>query len=358
MKKNLFYLSLAILVAFSFVACDNDDSNSGGDDSVNGNGCYVLNQGNWNGNDASVQFYDFETSTATSAVCTGDIFYNANGALLGDVAQDLLWINDKIFITVSTSQKLEVIDESGKRLREPYKYEEAMACPRMMTTDGNNVYVVNYDKNVYVYDVATAEFIKKIPVGSYPEGISYIDGYLVVSNSDYGMGNASVSVIDVNSGETREIRDYIYNPGTQSVVCNGDVYVADQGNYSTIGANIIRISPQEATAESLNVPASLLATYEGYIYYVNASWSYAVNGYEYSPLYRRDVVTGEVVEVLPKEKMTNIYSLSVNPENGDIFIGYADGTNLGVMRVYSADGVQKGVFDIGIFTAGARFEQF
>lgn len=358
MKRNFIYLVFAVFAVFSFIACDSDDdNNSGGGGDVTGNGCYILNQGNWGSNDASIQYYDFETSTATNAVCDDDIFYKANETLLGDVAQDLLWVNDKIFITVSTSQKLEIIDENGKRLCEPYKYEETMACPRMMATDGNNVYVVNYDKNVYVYDIATTEFVKKIPVGSYPEGISYVDGYIVVSNSDYGMGNASVSVIDVNTYETREVKENICNPGTQSIVCNGDVYIADQGNYSTIGANIIRVSPQEATAESLDVPASLLATYENYLYYVNASWSYAVNSYEYSPLYRRDVVTGEVVEVLSKEKVENIYSLSVNPQNGDIFIGYANGANMGVMRVYSADGVQKGLFDVGLFTAGARFER-
>lgn len=358
MKKKFVYLCCVVMSVFSLTSCDNDDDNGGGVEGASGVGCYILNQGNWGGNDASLQYYSFENSTATSPVCSEDIFFEQNALLLGDVAQDLLWIKDKLFVTVSTSQKTEVLDENGKRIQEPYKYTETMACPRMIATDGNNVYITNYDKNIYVYNASTAKFVKTIPVGSYPEGISYVDGYLVVNNSDYGAcdGDASVSIIDLNNGVQQVVKDHIYNPGTQSVVCNGDVYIVDAGNYYDVSSNVLRISPEEGTVESLGIQAYLLAAYENYLYYVDASWSYTAGGYEYSPLYRRDVVTGEVIEVLPVSSVKNIYSLSVNPENGDIFVGYTNGSDLGTMRVYAADGTQKGVFGVGYFTVGAKFE--
>ena len=53
----------------------------------------------------------------------------------------------------------------------------------MMATDGTNLYLTNYDGNVYVYNASTAAFEGKIPVGTRPEGISYCNGYLVVNNS-------------------------------------------------------------------------------------------------------------------------------------------------------------------------------
>ncbi len=356
MKK----IYLFSLLAFSFlsVACSDDDDNNTTPPPAVSDGCYVLNQGNWGGNDAGIQYYDFETSVATSPIYSEDLFYSSNGSPLGDVAQDLLWVDGKLFVTVSTSQKLEILDEQGLRLCEPHKYDGTMACPRMMTTDGQNLYVTNYDKNIYVYDVNTAEQKRTIPVGCYPEGISYVDGYLVVNNSDYGAcdGDASVSVVDVNSGDVREIKEHICNPGVQSVVCNGDVYIIDQGNYATMGSNILRITPRTASIESLNTAASLLAVYDNYLYYVNASWSYDTFDYVYSPLYRRDVVTGEIVAMVPVEDMKNVNSLSVNPENGDIYVGYSNGTNLGTMRVFAADGTQQAEFEVGLFTCGARFE--
>ena len=68
------------------------------------------------------------------------------------------------------------------------------------------------------------------------------------------------------------------------------------------------------------------------------------------------VATGEKFEILPAEKMKDISSLDVNPENGDIYIGYSPSSEyFGTMRIYDFEGKQKGVFEVGYFTSGARF---
>ncbi len=355
MKKNHLFYGLA-LVALLFTSCESDDNgNNDGGGVTSGKGCYVVNTGNWGGNDASVQYYDFTTGLATAGDSEANIFALQNGSLLGDLAQDMLWIKDRLFITLSGSQKLEVLDENGKRIRDPYMFTQEGASPRMLATDGNNVYMTNYDGNVYVYDAVTADFIKKIPVGVRPEGISYIDGYLVVNNSgDLYAYNGTVQMIDLHNGEsiTREL----VNPYTSSVLCNGEVYIIDSGNYSDIPSAVYRISPDGDVCESLGFAASALAAYENTLYYVNNAWSYEVNGYVTSPLYALDVVTGERSEVLDAETMKNVNSLSVNPDNGDIFVGYAEYGVLGTMKVFAIDGTQKGEFEVGYYTAGARFE--
>ncbi len=363
MKRLFYFLSLASILVSTLSSCSDDDNN-GGDGEVTDSGCYILNNGDWGGNSSSLQFYDFTTGIATSPIYTSDIFAKKNSDILGDLAQDLLWINGKLFVTVSGSQKLEVLDESGKRLRDFYSYSSTMAYPRMMATDGNNVYVTNYDGHVYVYDAATADSITVYQVGSYPEGISYCNGYLVVNNSDYGAcdGDASVSIIKLSDGSVREIKNNICNPQPQSVVCNGKVYIIDSGNYGDIEPSILVVSPESGTVTSLNVAASLLAVYDDYLYYVNKSWNYTLNNglgdWDCSPLYRMDVVNGVVEEFLQKDAVRNINSLSVNPVNGDIFIGYnADEAGaLGYMRIYDANGMQRGLFDVGLFTCGARFK--
>ena len=43
-------------------------------------------------------------------------------------------------------------------------------------------------------------------------------------------------------------------------------------------------------------------------------------------------------------------------ENGDIYLGFAQYGVLGTMRVYTNDGLQKGVFTVGYYTIGAYFE--
>ena len=81
-------LLFAVLGIFFFASCSNDDDNGGGGSSSSNSGsCYIVNQGNWNGNDASLQVYDFTTGYASSPECGSDIFSVANKELLGDVAQ-------------------------------------------------------------------------------------------------------------------------------------------------------------------------------------------------------------------------------------------------------------------------------
>lgn len=355
MKKRLSGLLLLATITF-IVSCDSDSDNTfnGGYVTLN-SGCYIVNTGNWEGNDASIQYCDFEKMLATSGDAESNIFAVQNGTLLGDLAQDMLWVNDKLFVTLSGSQKLEVLDESGKRLRAPHMYTQEGASPRMMATDGDYVYVTNYDGNVYVYDTDRADFVKKIAVGTRPEGISYLDGYLVVNNSgDLYAYNGTISIIELATGNSKSIE--LVNPYTTSVVCNGEVYIIDSGNYYDIPSMVYRISLQDGTCDSLGFAASALATYENTLYYVNNAWNYELNGYVSSPLYAYDVVTGEKTEFLSAEKMKNINSLSINPDNGDIFVGYAEYGVLGTMEVFSINTSFKGVFDVGYYTAGARFE--
>ncbi|MBR2607465.1 MAG: hypothetical protein IKC70_05995 [Bacteroidaceae bacterium] len=360
MKKNVLkWMFFSICCVSMLTACSDSDSDGGG-----GSGdflqtsCFVINQGVSGMNNASMQQFDILSGLASSPDCNNDVFYKANGELLGDVAQDLLCVGNKVFVTVSNSQKLEILDDSCRRVRK-YTYAGEGACPRCLATDGSKVYVTNYDGYVYVYDVASGDSLTRIYSGSYPEGISYCNGYLVVNNSNwggYGGGEAGVAVINVASGESKIIKEGVCNPYTQSVVCGGEVYIIDSGNYSDILPAVYRVDADNAKLVKVAENASLISSDEGAIYYVNASWSYAINGTSYSPLYKLVVATGEKFEILPTEKMKDISSLDVNPENGDIYIGYSPSSEyFGTMRIYDFEGKQKGVFEVGYFTSGARF---
>ena len=359
MKKNLFLWMLLVFGTVTFSACseDDDNSNGGAGGDIYGS-CYIVNQGSWGYNNASLQIYDINSGTLSSPDCNNDIFFTANGEILGDGAQDLLWVGNRIFVTVSTSQKLEILDETGKRVRQ-YTYTAEGASPRYMATDGNNVYVTNHDGYVYVYNAVSGDSVTKIYSGSYPEGISYCGGSLVVNNSNwggYGGGEPSVAVIDVASGESRIIKENVCNPYTQSVVCGGEVYIIDSGNYSDIQPAIYKVDVANAQLVKVVDGATLMSVCEDCIYYVNATYSYETWGYIYSPLYKLDVATDEKSEVLPVEKMENVYSLDVNPETGDIFVGYSlSADDFCTMQIYSPDGEWKDTVEAGYYTSGARF---
>lgn len=80
---------------------------------LSGDQLLVLNQGGWGSNNAGVSKVDIAAGTADN-----DIFENANGRGLGDVAQDMLVNAGNAYITVSFSNSLEIMDAyTGKSVR-------------------------------------------------------------------------------------------------------------------------------------------------------------------------------------------------------------------------------------------------
>ena len=68
---------------------------------------YVLNEGTWGNNEASLSRVDLSTGTITN-----NVFGTANGRDLGDVAQDLVVYGTKAYVTVSFSNTVEVVNKS------------------------------------------------------------------------------------------------------------------------------------------------------------------------------------------------------------------------------------------------------
>ena len=119
--------ALAALVLGLCAACSDDDGNTttppgegdGGEPGVvepgtgtKTAGMYVLNTGNWGGNDATIQYFNLENLSIS-----GDLFGPANGAGLGDLGQDLCLYGSKLYATVSGSSKLEVMDRNCKVIK-------------------------------------------------------------------------------------------------------------------------------------------------------------------------------------------------------------------------------------------------
>lgn len=75
---------------------------------LDGNTVMVLNEGSWGGNNAEISKLNFATSNHII-----NYFSQSNGRGLGDVAQDILYYNGKVFVTVTFSNSIETIDPSN-----------------------------------------------------------------------------------------------------------------------------------------------------------------------------------------------------------------------------------------------------
>ena len=74
---------------------------------------YVLNEGNWGANEASIDRIDMG-----SGAIVKNVFSTANGRGLGDVAQDLVVYGTKAYITVSFSNTVEILNTRDNTSRQ------------------------------------------------------------------------------------------------------------------------------------------------------------------------------------------------------------------------------------------------
>lgn len=101
-KRSFRAMALLMLGMVSFTACDDeeDDLKKSSNKVI-----YVLNEGSWNNNNASVSAID-----PTDGSSYYYQFAAANGRNLGDTGQDILRYGGKIYIAVSGSNTIEVVD--------------------------------------------------------------------------------------------------------------------------------------------------------------------------------------------------------------------------------------------------------
>ena len=244
MKRNL----LKILpILFMTLACDPEPvllEPSQVIADANHAGIYVLSEGLFNQNNSTLSWIDFGTGLPDSwDNGTGnsyDCFEKVNGRRIGDTANDLLLYGSKLYIAVSESSTIEILDASTSRsLKQiPMSLEGKASQPRRLTASGGYVYVCCFDGTVTRIDTLTMEANATINVGRNPDGICCAKGKLYVSNSgglDPQNPDSTVSVIDIASFQEIKRVTVRSNPGSIYAYGNS-VYVVSRGifDYGTM----------------------------------------------------------------------------------------------------------------------------
>ena len=316
-------------------------------------GLYVLNTGNWGGNDASIQYFDLKGLSIG-----GDLFAAANGFGLGDLGQDLCLYGSKLYTTVSGSSKLEVMDRNCKVIQTiPVKAEDGTtpAEPRYMTACDGCVYFTAYDGTVSRLDTATLEITGKVAVGDHPEALTNANGKLYVNISGYGSGT-TVAVVDVASfTKTKDIAVKL-NPYTQCFTGDdGYVYTVSNGNYAGspgmsedqyVYGTLQRIDPVTDTVEDV-----CRATYAAN----HGSKMYVLYSEYYLPETKRafvlDLNTGEEADFIDLDEFSSPNAIGVDPSTGDVYVADVPYGANSTVRVYDAEGNLKNTFEAGYSTS-------
>ncbi len=357
MRKLLLQGVLFSLLALGFASCESDDEKITGWEApeITKTGVYILNNGDWGKNDASLSYYNVDKQKLTS-----EVFYNMNGEQkLGDLGQDMTIYGSKMYITVTGSNKIFITNRSAKILQtiDPKSGDQPME-PRYTEAYGKKVYVTTQSGYVLQIDTTSMAVDKQIKVGSYPEQMTIVNGNLYVANSGQGTDN-TVSVINLSTFAETKI-PVIINPEKITSDKYGNIYVISTGNYGDIRPTLQKINPETKVVSVIGVDIATRMAASGdklfLIYMDPTDYSAAAA----AKLYYYDIAKGEVVKqsfVTPPSAtdLNKASVISVNPSNSDIYISITDYVTKGSVYKFSSSGVyqtkfsSEGLNPMGVF---------
>ncbi len=351
--KNLLRWTVASVIVFGgFIACEDDPAPDPILPEGGANGVFILNEGAIGKGNSGITFYDYKKDTT---------IYDITNGSLGDTGQDILLYGSKLYVSVSASSLITVLDAYSKTVlkRIEVKNGNQPRDPRYLAAYSGKVYVTTWDGYAKPYndgsviriDTTSLQIEAESKVGPYPEGIAAVNGKLYVANSDgmnfeTGPGN-TLSIVDVASFKQEKVLTVGTNPYIVRADAYGDIYLTYQGNFDGGGFQKINTKTNEVInfpdvkANSKFVISGDSCYFYGVTYDNNTTVSFGVFNVKTETLTPDPIITDGTIIKVP-------YGIGVHPDNGDVYISSTDYSNPGTVFVFGRDGKKKNTIDAGI----------
>lgn len=324
----------ALILPLAFTGCKKDEPEEPAATGFKGNGTFILCEGGFNQGNARIDFLDKNTDSLKT-----DIFQSVNGAPLGDVLQSMAYINDRAYIVVNNSGKIEIVDPED--FTSKGTITTGLTSPRYVNVvSSGKAYVSDlFSGSVAILNTSTLAVTGSIALPGWTEEMLTDGNKTWITNGmkDYTYiveNDAVTDSVDVGYGSTSIRKDN-----------SGKIWVLSGGNYppSMVPSKLSRVNPStndvEWSYDFADFGASKLRTS------IDKSTLYLLYG---GKVYRKNAGdTGNPTEFISISGKS-FYGMNVDPENGNIWLGDAgDFSSAGTVYVYSASGTQLKSFQTG-----------
>lgn len=301
----------------------------------------LLNEGGMSGNNASISRIDIENGTIDN-----NWFSTANGRSLGNNANDMVAYGSKVYITVTESNSLEVLDPNTGNSK---RVDMGSRRPRCIATHEGKLYITCYDKTVVRMDTVNHAVEATCTLGDYyPEGIAIAQGKAFVASSydDNPSYDNKLYVIDLTAFSNPTTITLGTNLSRVVTLDDNHVAITWIGNYDDVAAGTAIINATSHAVTMATAPVSKLTTYNGKIYgyatEYDASWNETA-------VFRIIAADGSVQPFPFTPSLDdNAYGISINPDNGNMYIMSSNYTTNGDLYIYSPTGSLLNKLETGL----------
>lgn len=324
--------------------CVCPDGYSGPDCSITSfdNGVFVIHEGNFQGGNASLSFYNKSTGQMSNGV-----FSAVNGIPLGDVGQSMEIFVNKGYIAVNNSGKVEVVNLSDLT---SIGTITGLSSPRYVKVLNASLgYITDlFSGQITVFNPSTLEVTGTIDVNGHVEQ---------VVNTLYGLiatGTAANQVYKINA-TTNEVTDSVYvgiGPSNMVLDFEGKVWILTNGGWGVEEPKLVHLNPNTMQIEESfgfpsinNYPGNLEINGDGTeLYYVDGM------------VYKMSVFDN----ALPTMPFSSsfAYKCGVDPLEDIVYISDAgDFNSNGKVYRFESDGTAIDTFDVGVIPAEYAFTE-
>lgn len=235
---NRFLSTVASLVLLIAVSCEPQENPPL---YPQGEGFFILNEGNYLAGNGTVSFYSMETGEIYN-----DLFGTVNGRGLGDIPSFIAADGDAGYIVVNNSGTIEVVD---LRTMESLGTFTGLNSPRQMIIYEGKGYVSSLqDQKITVLDLGLNEVTGSVDIGVTSEALAVAGGKLF---SAHWSGGSTITVTDLATEEVIKTITVGLEPESMVVDRNGKLWVLCTGGWQGEEIpRIVRINPSTLEKEA------------------------------------------------------------------------------------------------------------
>lgn len=336
--KSIIRLAAYAFIGIASAACSNDEPeiiDDGSKVDLPSHRMFVLNQGTWGQNNASISFIDCYSTVAD----IDDIFLLQNGSHLGDTANDIIVHRGYMYVAVSTSNYLVRLNSAGvEECRVSFVSDpDLMGGIRFIAADGNSIYATFYGGYLLRLNASTLDIEAKVKTpASNLEGIAIVNGtiyaadaYEITPDPATGYNNYIYHnrLLTYSASDLRATGEIVVGTNPDKLIVHeGKIFVLCLGDYATTGNTAYMVDPAAGNTVSTIGAATELAGYNGKIYIVDSQTDWAtyttVNNYYVYDINSGRIENNNFLKQAPDEVYSSAVSMiSVNPADGYIYVG-------------------------------------
>ena len=221
---------ITVALIFILISCGPEPKEPNSEVLPEYRGIFILNEGQWTYNNASLTYYDEQKSYQ-------NVFYSVNNTKLGDVANDVFLDNDTLYIIVNNSKIIYKVQMPTLKLISQLSLPQSASPRTLVKISPTKAYVNSMlDNSVYIINPVKMKITGTISIENYSEDMILTNNkvYTSLGNYAYPKKNNKIAVINPN---TDVVAKYIIlpmeNPGDLEVIDSSTIVVVARGNYGT-----------------------------------------------------------------------------------------------------------------------------